>query len=101
MPEALISYGTRDFIEAHRLSARRTWRDKKRWALLVVGSILAIGSLTFATDPQKRGEMLPIASVLIAIGSRGWSLVVPKGFNSNSRQARPEGFPRFESRLHV
>jgi hypothetical protein len=69
MPEAIISYGTRDFIEAHRLSAHRTWRDKRRWALLVLGSILAIGILTFATDPHDRGEMLPIASVLMPLAA--------------------------------
>lgn len=71
MPEVVISYGTRDFIEAHRLSARRTWREKKRWALLLFASILAIGVLTFATEPQSRGQMLEIASVLMPLAAVG------------------------------
>jgi hypothetical protein len=71
MPEVVISYRTRDFIEAHRLSARRTWRDKKQWALLLLGSILAIGILTFATEPQYRGVMLTNASVLMPLAAVG------------------------------
>lgn len=65
MPSVTLSYKTEDFIEAQKLSTRQSWRDKKRWALLALGSVAAVALLTCTTEPPQRGEMLKIASLLM------------------------------------
>lgn len=88
MSEARFGYETRDFLDAYGLAARVAWRDRKRWLLVALVSLVGVGILTFIAEPQDRPLAFAAAAILMPLGSViGFWLSQKASVAINGRQA--------------